>query len=390
MLLKYARKQRASIYHPATIDDLPFEVLREAFLYLGPEDLVSPSRVNRSWRPAAQDVLHAQLKIWREGPESLDLSSLMCGIQLSRIVFGYEAYSIKHFELQLRLVDPEYIPTIARILAPSLRTLDLSFEWVESGNCYAILAKFFSQCHGIRNIRLECFDFGVDPTSMPHSIKEGFYRICQLNIDMCRGDLQFFVENVPIANLQSFSSFYWSGGDKDIVSVAAIHYSSIKRLILKDAYQSSATLLKFVECCRYIEELSFRLGVVLMTSDIEAIASLPCLISLNIECHIADGAFDALSRCRGLKHLSLLRGSFDLTSILHAIGRNLVSLEYSSLTPILVNVDAIIDYCPNLHMLEIRWEVAEEEMNSAARDILKLKMLAKLKVNGVCIWGYRQ
>jgi hypothetical protein len=113
MLLKYARKQRASIYHTATIDDLPFEVLRELFVYLKPEDLVAPSRVNRSWRPAAQDVQRAQLRIFEGGNESLD-ASLMCGIQLTRIVFGYESFSIKHLELDLKMVAREYIPILSR------------------------------------------------------------------------------------------------------------------------------------------------------------------------------------------------------------------------------------------------------------------------------------
>jgi hypothetical protein len=109
MLLKYARKQRASIYHPATIDDLPFEVLREAFLFLKMEDLVAPSRANRSWRPAAQDVQRSRFQIDHRLGESM-VASLLCGIQLTRIVFVYEAYSIKHLDIELGLVDRMHIP----------------------------------------------------------------------------------------------------------------------------------------------------------------------------------------------------------------------------------------------------------------------------------------
>jgi hypothetical protein len=150
MLLKYARKQRASIYHTATIDDLPFEVLHEAFLYLEPKELVAPSRVNRSWRPAAQDVQRAQLKF--AYGEKLD-ASLLCGIQLTRIVFGYESFSIKHLTLNLRMVDQEYIPILAQLVSSSLRTLDLSFLGVESETHYEILDHFISQCSGIRNLK---------------------------------------------------------------------------------------------------------------------------------------------------------------------------------------------------------------------------------------------
>jgi hypothetical protein len=173
----YARKQRASIYHPATIDDLPFEVLREVFVYLEPKDLVAPSRVNRSWRPAAQGVQRAQLKIKRGHLERLN-ASLLCGIQLSRIVFGYEAYSIKHLVIDLRLVGQDNIPILARLVSTTLHTLEATFY--NSGGYvvhYAILDQFFSRCRGIRNLKLKWFDFGVDPSNISQTIKEGFYRL---------------------------------------------------------------------------------------------------------------------------------------------------------------------------------------------------------------------
>jgi hypothetical protein len=136
MLLKYARKQRASIYHHATIDDIPFEVLREVFLYLEPADLVSPSRVNRSWRPAAQDVQSSRLQISGSNRKRLD-ASLMCGIQLSRIVFVCDAFSIKHLVFDASLVDRVYIPILSRLISPTLHTLELSFaEDEESGSSY--------------------------------------------------------------------------------------------------------------------------------------------------------------------------------------------------------------------------------------------------------------
>jgi hypothetical protein len=141
MLLKYARKQRASIYHPATIDDLPFKVLREAFLYLIPEDLVDPSRVNRSWRPAAQDVQRAQLKI--AYGEKLD-ARLLCGIQLTRIVFGYKSFSIKHLVIDLRFVKRAHIPTLTRLVSPTLHTLEINFSGDRQSIVhYEILDLFF-------------------------------------------------------------------------------------------------------------------------------------------------------------------------------------------------------------------------------------------------------
>jgi hypothetical protein len=385
MLLKYARKQRASIYHPATINDLPFEVLCEAFLYLIPEDLVDPSRVNRSWRPAAQDVQRAQLKI--AYGEKLD-ARLLCGIQLTRIVFGY-AFSIKHLELYLRLIDPEHILILSRLLSPTLRTLEITFdENEESSIHYSILDQFFSHCKGIRNLKLNYFDVGDDPYSITQTIKDGFYRLSQLSLLRCKGDLRMFVVYVPIPNLRSFVNVYWNG-NSDILSTVATNYSSIKRLSLRDIYTSSATLLKFVECCRDIKELSFSNygGVELQLSDIEAIASLPLLKSLNIQCRIAEDAVSALSRCRGLRYLNLVRGSFDLTSILPNIGRSLVSLDYISSTSIMGTVNVIVEHCPNLQILDFGWIEREDANTAVAVDSLKrgLKQLARLKMNGKSI-----
>jgi hypothetical protein len=258
MLLEYARKQRAYIYHPATIDDLPFEVLREAFLYLEPEDLVSPSRVNRSWRPAAQDVQRTRLVVDKED------YSLMCGIQLTRIVFGYEAYSIKNLVIDVSLVDREYIPILARMISPTLHTLEATFYNLGGSVVhFAILDQFFSQCSGIRNLKLKWFDFRDDASSITQNINDGFYRLSQLSLLRCKGDLRMFVVSVPIPNLRSFVNVYWNG-KIDIDSAVAIDYHSIKRLRLYTRFNSSATLLKFVEVCRGIEDLSFLLKPLLL------------------------------------------------------------------------------------------------------------------------------
>jgi hypothetical protein len=355
MLLKYFRKQRATIYHPATIDDLPFEVLRKAFLYLDSEDLDSPSRVNRSWRPAAQDVQRARLEIIY----SLD-ASLLCGIQLSRIVFGYESFSIKHLELNDLGSKLEYVTILARSVSTTLRNLKICCS------NYAHLDQFFSQCKGIRNLSIIYFDFGDDPTNISQSLKDGFYRLSQLSLSLCEGDLKLFVESVPIPNLQSFSNvyFHWKS---DVVSAVAINYPTIRSLRLADKFPSSTTLLECIESCRDIEELLFceNGDLSLERGDIEAIASLPRLSSLNIYCYISSDAVAALSRFRGLKHLTIRsRGSNSfsqrLYDILPSIGRNLVSLYYTPSMPFLES-DSIVKHCPNLKMLSIRWEDGDEK-----------------------------
>jgi hypothetical protein len=398
MLLKYFRKQRASIYYPPTIDDLPFEVLRKAFLYLESKDLDSPSRVNRSWRPAAQDVQRAQLQIGHRHRETLD-ASLLCGIQLSRLVFGYESYSIKvirHLMLDLGFVNQEYVTILARLVSNTLRNLEIC------GSNYAYLDQFFSQCQGIRNLSLIYFDFGEDPTIISQSLKDGFYRLSQLSLSHCEGDLKLFVESVPIPNLQSFSSNECFERGSDVVSAVAINYPTIKRLRLAKNYTSSnAPLLKFIECCRDIEELIYSVigDPSLERGDIEAIASLPRLRSLNIECKIACDAVAALSRCRGLKHLAIMSRGSNVKSFLHppssfsqclydilpSIGRNLVSLVYTPSIPFVESFDLIVEHCPNLLMLAIRWDTREEYMRAGVCEMLKrgLKKLAKLEMGRV-------
>jgi hypothetical protein len=382
MLLKYARKQRASIYHPATIEDLPFEVLREAFLYLEPEDLVSPSRVNRSWRPAAQDVQRSRLVVDKED------NSLMCGIQFTRIVFGYESFSIKHLKLYLRLDDPGHIPILSRLASSTLQTLHLIFAGARgSASHYATLDQFFSQCHRILNLKLQAIDFGDDPASISRTIKDGFYGLSQLSLIDCKGDLRMFVVSVPIHNLHSFSNkFFGVIGGEEIVSTIATNYPTIKKVYLEDQYSSFVTLLKFAEFCRDIEELSFvdwSGDVELKRSDIEAIASLPRLKSLNIDFEIADNAVSALSRFRGLKHLALCYGSFDLTNILPTIGKPLLSLVYNSSNSIMGTVNVIVEHCPNLQILDLRWIGREDANKAVAVDSLKrgLKQSRILKLN---------
>jgi hypothetical protein len=296
-------------------------------------------------------------------PSRSNISSLICILLLNKMSISSLGYSLRLFT-----------PWIS----------DFEEEEESSGVCYAILDQFFSQCQGIRNLKIMCFNFGDDPSTTSQIIKDGFYRLSQLSLEECRGDLRMFVVYVPIPNLISFSNLYWDG-DSDIVSAVAINYPTITSLRLDDDYTSSVSLLKFIECCREIEELSYRdcSGrdvLELKRSDIEVITSLPRLKSLNINCRFTDNAVSVLSRCRGLKYLALGGGSIDLTSILPNIGRNLLSLEVNSSNPCSFN--AIIEQCPNLHMLNLRWRGLDtsEFVNSFKR---RLKKLEKLKLGGM-------
>jgi hypothetical protein len=117
-------------------------------------------------------------------------------------------------------------------------------------------------------------------------------------------------------------------------------------------------------------------------SYLSDIVSLPRLKSLNFNCRVAKDAISTLSRCRGLKHLALRHGSFDLNKLLPTIGRKLASLEYTSSTPFLETVEAIVEHCPNLQMLDLGCEEFAAETKAAAVDLIKggLNKLSKLKM----------
>jgi hypothetical protein len=89
----YTRPQRESIYHHATIGDIPQEVLENALLSLGREDLVSASSVCRGWRPVAQEIIHFRVDIGDE-VNGMNTERLLCGYQLNSLVFGPTSFRI--------------------------------------------------------------------------------------------------------------------------------------------------------------------------------------------------------------------------------------------------------------------------------------------------------
>jgi uncharacterized protein YlzI (FlbEa/FlbD family) len=193
-----------------------------------------------------------------------------------------------------------------------------------------------------------------------------------------------FVENTPIDNLQYLT--YESGRDGseefEIISALTSSCRTLKGIHLFAEFDSSAVLLKSIECCRDLEYLGFgdQTGeLVLEKSDILAISSLHQLSSLKIYgCDISDGAASALSKCRGLKELRMCYLAD--TTVLLANGRNLVILNLWE--PSKEVVDGIVEYCPNLQYLVLVLDEDDDEMERMVVSLKNgLKMLAKLKVN---------
>jgi hypothetical protein len=76
-----------------------------------------------------------------------------------------------------------------------------------------------------------------------------------------------------------------------------------------------------------------------------------------------------------LKHLAFLSGLLDLIDILPEIGRNLISLEYTSLTSYLESVDTIVEFCPNLQILS--------SIGVYGMIIIKLRLWIRLRIEEV-------
>jgi hypothetical protein len=317
-----------------------------------------------------------------EGGEGID--SFICGLHLRSIV-GLERATIKHLVLNLKSVGKEYTTLIARAVAPTLSSLAILCGGQDSSECYDALTLFFERCDGIRNLRLEDFDFGDHPASISSVLN----RLNQLDLIDCQGDIRMFVENTPIPNLRLmyYESNREAEEEEDIISSIVSSYRTLCSMNLSAKFESSDSLLKVVECCRCIERLVFSprgnfLG--LERPDILAITSLPHLCHLELYCRIAEDAYSSLTRCRRLK--DLIVSSLRDDTVLPEIGKNLLILDL--FIPSKEVISGIVEYCPNLHYLylEVMGELKDDDLEELKHSLMEgLKKLSKLKVNGMTV-----
>jgi hypothetical protein len=253
----YTRPHRNSIYEPATIHDIPFEVLRESFLLLLKDfgsDLASPSLACRAWRVVALDLMNSH-KIFFDGRGKIE--SFICGIYLRSIV-GLESLTIKHLVIDLESIGKELIPMISRFVSTALTSLALCFknqDADQSSDCYEGLNAFLDQCDGIQNLLLVYYDFGDDPFAISQTVKDVFGRLNQLDLFYCRGNIRLFVENTPIHSLKilRYVSRREAVEEGEIIAAIATNYRTLVNVKLIVMFESSASLLKIVECCRDLE-----------------------------------------------------------------------------------------------------------------------------------------
>jgi hypothetical protein len=374
----YARHQRASIYHPATIGDIPQEVLRKAFIYLlhGKGDLVASSESCRAWRPVAQELIY----YCQSFGEERGIERFLCGIQLRSLVFEMGCVSITRLEIYMEFVGrKEYILLLARFVSPSLSALYLHFGvdereelFYSSKESYEILEAFFIHCPLI-------------------NIKEGVNRLKKLNLKWCDGDIQMFVDNTPILDLQSLiidSNCDFDANELIILAVA-MNYKTLKSIDFSSGLDSSESLLRVVESCRDLERLILNVfddEWKLVSSDIEAFASLPRLKYLDLRlCGLADEAVSTLSRFKQLNHLGI-DWREGLIDVLQVIGKGLVSLELRDATA--ESCLGLYASCPNLQYMKLFGDNLKDEgmLGSLVKGFKKrMKRLGSVNVNYTAI-----
>jgi hypothetical protein len=104
----YFRLQRPTINHPATINDLPFEVLRKCLGYLlrrGRLDLIAAISVNRARRPVGQELLRTLALTNQE-----NIEKSLCGLLLKSVVLGFKSLFITSLVVDLMKINAAYIP----------------------------------------------------------------------------------------------------------------------------------------------------------------------------------------------------------------------------------------------------------------------------------------
>jgi hypothetical protein len=169
----YSRVQRLSIEDPATIGDIPQEVLRKAFLLLvdGRDDylsvLASLLSICRAWRPVAQEIVLSWVRFNVFGAserfvEYRDrLDRFACGFQLNLIAFGSCYFPINKLTLELSFISRDRVEMITRLVSTTLTSLELRKSHQLFIDIFDMFEVIFANGHGIRRLKLENCDFGL-------------------------------------------------------------------------------------------------------------------------------------------------------------------------------------------------------------------------------------
>jgi hypothetical protein len=335
---------------------------------------VSAGMACRAWRPVAQKLIHFRLTIsWRNSKRA---GRFLSGYRLNSFVFGSSSFQIATLSLNLSIGNT-YFSALAQLVAPSLKTLNISCKMMSFRVCYKFLESFFSKCQWIRTLRVAWFKVGDDFAAIPQPVKEGFARLNQLDLIDFNGDARLFIESTSIPNLKSFKFNHISGQARHFNVIKALASKYGRTLINLDLGISKVSFSDrdtLVNCCTKLEKLTISLlsdqGVILYLSDLQVVASLPCLQRLEIDyrCSITVGAVSALAHCRELRHLEI-DWQESMSEVFRVIGGRLISLSIRGMNN--DAIDDIVAYCPNLKYLEVTDDSDEYEE--------ELKVAQKLK-----------
>jgi hypothetical protein len=392
MSLEYFRDQRFSIDEPATIGDIPFEVIKKGFKYLDREDLLSASLSCRAWRLAAIETLLSVAQFTYKSTEK-GCYGWICGIGLKSIVFGVESVAIKSLDLQFRSIGLENVSQIAKLVSPGLSTLsldfspqviDLEFDEYSSSFLHETLEKFFLHCPWIRDLSLTFWD---DPEGFSQIIKDGIRRLSRISI-IESGDILTLIENLSPDSMRSFEYIPGEGGVDEDANIDRVLMKCRQITELRIIFVSADIIPRVIECCPLLEKFDFCTSGEspdLSLSNIEDIASLHQLTRLEIQSEFTNGILFGLKRCKRLQHLSFVSDNddpIDLSDVLPYIGGDLVSLYLSK-----TNVETargIVKHCANLEILDIgKSEIEKETVKSIKREMRRgLKRLLSLSFKG--------
>jgi hypothetical protein len=291
-------------------------------------------------------------------------------------------------ELTLREIDVEHVQLLSSFVAPTLSVLRLIFlNRYQSIFYYEILEAFLSNCLAIRYLELRYFKFDVD--LVDDLIVDGINRLKQLDLIHCYGKVVECVVLIQPCDLKSFSyvSKFDTQRSNAYGTIATITKNSplLTLIRIEAPFESSTILQTVVNDCPKLERISFNpRGPIMEPAVIDAISSLPNLKYLDIG-KIDDGAVASLLKCTSLNHLQI-NGRVKIDLLLQKIGKNLVSLSLKDMSKkkVDIRVRLIIECCPNLESLSLRFRVCYDLVSEDVVEEVKkgLKRLSKFQING--------
>jgi hypothetical protein len=187
MLISCIYRKRNSVYAPATVYDLPPDVIMKFLTYLLPRrvDLVASTLVCRSWHVFGRRLLNCKVLLDHRS------ISRLCGMQLKSILLGVDALKVVCLDVKLRNIGEECLRAIARLVSPFLYFLRYNFYGMSAKGCFEILEVFFVECREMRKLALVYFDFGNGQSSQ--IFKTGFSCMTEVSLDSCVGNLPGFI-----------------------------------------------------------------------------------------------------------------------------------------------------------------------------------------------------